>query len=38
MTSPAPTAPRCRVFSRLDTRLVLEDLYAKLALHASGVR
>ena len=43
MTDSGDYQPRARcaplrVFSRLDTRLVLEDLYAKLALHASGVR
>ena len=27
--------PPIRVFTRLDTRLLLEDLYAKLALHAA---
>jgi hypothetical protein len=28
--------PPIRVFTQLDTRLLLEDLYAKLALHAAG--
>ena len=32
----APNAPTFRVFTRMDSRLMLEDLYAKLAIHASN--
>jgi hypothetical protein len=32
---PAEGAPPLRIFTHLDTRLLLEDLYAKLALHAA---
>ena len=31
---PVADAPPLRIFTHLDTRLLLEDLYAKLALHA----
>jgi hypothetical protein len=32
----APNAPTFRVFTRMDSRLMLEDLYAKLAIHVSN--
>ena len=32
-----PDAPDIRVFTWLDTRLMFEDFYAKLALHAAGL-
>ena len=32
---PVEGAPPLRIFTQLDTRLLLEDLYAKLALHAA---
>jgi len=32
---PSDGAPPLRIFTDLDTRLLLEDLYAKLALHAA---
>ena len=32
---PADGAPLLRIFTQLDTRVLLEDLYAKLALHAA---
>jgi purine nucleosidase len=35
---PDPDGHPLRVFTQLDTRLVLEDLYAKLALHAAATR
>ena len=31
-----PAGPPLRIFTRLDARLVLEDLYAKLELHAQS--
>ena len=31
-----PDGPPLRIFTQLDTRLVLEDLYAQLAVHADG--
>jgi len=33
---PRPGARRMRVYTRLDTRLLVEDLFAKLSLHARG--
>lgn len=33
-----PNGTPMRVFTQLDNRLLLEDLYAKLEMHASGVR
>lgn len=33
-----PAGRPLRIYTRLDTRLVFEDLYAKLALHARGAR
>jgi purine nucleosidase len=35
---PNPRGRPLRVYTRLDNRLLLEDLYAKLALHAAGAR
>ena len=33
-----PAGRDLRVFTRVDSRLLLEDLYAKLEMHAAGVR
>jgi purine nucleosidase len=33
-----PDGPPLRIFTHLDTRVLLEDLYAQLALHAAGER
>ena len=33
---PVDGAPPLRIFTHLDVRLLLEDLYAKLSLHAIG--
>ena len=35
---PNPDGPPLRIFTHLDVRLLLEDLYAQLALHAEGER
>jgi hypothetical protein len=37
VTRPGPAGRAVRVFTQLDNRLLLEDLYAKLALHAAEV-
>ncbi len=31
-----PDGPPLRIFTHLDTRVLMEDLYAQLALHADG--